>query len=212
MKEKEIVENEEALSKRWYEVFCVIDPPFDNVSEIVGRLNSDPSHFGKYAFILHDHDFKDNGEPEIPHFHFYAYSKLRPRKKGWIKLIADAFGSVDNAVSVRKCGVPEACLQYMTHQNKEESAHSTPYDRSLIISNLPRETIDHMLDISLDQAFNPSFDYFMDLYRSSNYNELQFLRHLGVDKYIKYRPAIDKVLVIMHKEKIMWANGQPIDK
>ena len=80
-----------------------------------------------WAYIIHDKDIKENGEPVAPHVHII----MRFKGPQQLKYIGNWFEQKEQYVEAWKGGWTTAC-RYLTHAN-DESKHQ--YDNSEVIAN-----------------------------------------------------------------------------
>lgn len=87
------------------------------------------AYFNEWAYILHDKDLDDYGQPKKPHFHFYGKSSGSPlTPQGVASQLGVPLSSMSN-VSKWKSAV-----RYLTHMDFPEKYQYTP---DSVVSNFP---------------------------------------------------------------------------
>ena len=83
----------------------------------------------EYAYILHDRDFKDDGSPKEPHFHF-LFVLYRSRRLSDIQSCMKK--TLQGNVMLQSCHSVSGSYGYLTHENEDSKVH---YDESSIVSS-----------------------------------------------------------------------------
>lgn len=121
----------------------------------------------KSAYILHDKDIEENGEPKCPHIHFMFEAEESHSKQSWIDLLFEMFkpfcGDNREAVTVTVTQYERGALRYLLHADNSDKAQ---YERSRCIST-PAEWLDEAL--KPEPNVNPTWD---DLLQCHSRHEL----------------------------------------
>lgn len=144
--------------------------------------------YGEYALMVHDMDFNGEGVAESPHIHFYCECLTRKRVSTIIHELSKYCDVNRLAVTCSPCSSEVATLQYFTHQKEPPEKHR--YDRSLMITNIPKETLDIMLDSESGDGVSASS--LRALVAECHGSVCIIMERLGMKAYMKYRyPIID---------------------
>lgn len=88
---------------------------------------------GRYAYILHDKDVLDTGEPKGLHVHVALTAEKAKSSRNWIAHFATILGLEPEAVSVEMQGSEKKCIRYLLHL---DDANKHRYDRSQVVTNM----------------------------------------------------------------------------
>lgn len=133
-----------------------------------------------YAFIEHNKDVDDNGNPKEPHFHI----AIRFQNAQDIKYVAEWFGVSENMVSKVK-GTWKDMLQYLTHQN---APNKFQYGEEEVVSNFnwideKNKKTTKKTDERLEEIINNIVE--------NNYREYNIHSYVSATEYVKYSRQID---------------------
>ena len=127
-----------------------------------------------YAYISHDKDVKEDGEPKTPHFHLYIYYQNAKT----LNSMCTKF----NGAHIEKPNNREYCIQYLIHRNNTEKYQ---YDSKEVISNI--SGINDILNRQWKEEFNP--------------NNLEVYYSEGCTSYLKFYKYY---AVIHHRKVKLW--------
>lgn len=83
----------------------------------------------EYAYILHDRDFKEDGTPKEPHYHF-LFVLRRSRRLADIQSCMKK--TLQGNVMLQSCHSVPGSYGYLTHETEDSKVH---YDESSIVSS-----------------------------------------------------------------------------
>lgn len=124
---------------RMWEV--ILYPDDINTPEALAQLRQIPN----VAYILHDKDKHDDGQPKKPHYHCLKIFNSPTTQGSFERLIPNI-----NSNQFRKVASQDGALLYLTHANNPEKAQ---YPRESIWTNMPdriNRTYDNVKDVAKD--------------------------------------------------------------
>lgn len=143
----------------------------------------------RYAFILHNKDFHEDGTRKTPHFHIYAETTASGKRLGtYLNTISKGLGVSTLAVSIDKPTDKEACIQYLIHKNAPEK---TQYDITSIRTNIP---FDELKAIMEHEVTAWSVDYIREVWQNCFHCKWKFIKEIGLERFRLYHTAIKAVL------------------
>lgn len=130
---------------------------------------------GKYAYILHEKDLKEDNNPKTPHIHLVLTSDKGASSNTWIKALSEVLDVEKEAISVEPVRSLNSALRYLLHLDNPEKHQ---YEKEAIHSNMGKALEDALSyhDITLE-----------GLKKCSTASE--YLTYVGLDNYSKYRMA-----------------------
>lgn len=180
-----------SLDQKAKKIIFVINPPkerdgfnADDTSRLIDWLTENADI---YAFIIHDLDVNDDGEPKRVHIHAYVECKQCKRIMTQLNSLAGALGFDTLAISAQSASNnPAGFFQYLIHKNNPEKHQ---YQASDIVSNLEKGEVQTMLEAD---SGNCSLERFIDVCRTAH-TFADVLRSVGLETYGKYHRAIDQL-------------------
>ena len=136
-----------------------------------------------YAFILHDRDINEQGEPKTPHIHLTMEIPHAKRLSTILKDVASFTLVNPLAVSIDKCSNLDASIQYLIHKNNPEKYQ---YSKDDIACNFADE-----IDTYMESSNNVGFD--IDLWIkvcSESDGLIDVIKGIGITYYNLYRNTI----------------------
>ena len=125
----------------------------------------------RYAFILHDRDYHEDGTLKTPHFHIYAETNASGKRLGtYLNEIAKGLGVNTLAVSIDKPTDKEACIQYLIHKNAPEKVQ---YNLEEVRTNIP---MDELKAIMEHETTAWSVDYIREVWTTTEGNKWKFIK------------------------------------
>lgn len=134
-----------------------------------------------YAFIRHDQDIEDTGEPKPPHYHLVIKFAQPKTFQTMQKLFPGAHIEMSQSVS--------SSVQYLTHQNQPNKAQ---YSGNQIITNRP-ELLTKYLTIPQVEQFN-RFDIWEYVSVDRMFTYTDFCIRFGVDQVQRFRTDIQTTI------------------
>lgn len=104
---------------RDYKVFSVFIRTYSSEEEVIAFLRA--ADLDEYAYILHDHDVKEDGSPKEPHYHILCY-----RKSGF--RLTPAFRAFTQNTLIQPCRSRCHSYQYLIHKNDPDKAQYSEAD------------------------------------------------------------------------------------
>lgn len=90
------------------------------------------SALGRFAFIVHDNDIKEDGTKKGLHGHLVVEAIKGASSDTWIKRLALLFGVENDAVSIECAKNMVGCVRYLTHEDNSDKTH---YEKTAIKTN-----------------------------------------------------------------------------
>lgn len=147
-----------------------------------------------YAYILHDLDVTNEGEPKRAHVHVYAEMQVCRRLLTNLNELADALGYDTKQISIEKASSnPTGFIQYLIHKNNPEKHQ---YHESEIITNLTAPELKSVLE---SVAGNCSLSFFKSCVSRCNGNKWALIELIGLDIYKEYRFVINDLFNSLYK-------------
>ena len=127
-------------SKNWRAVINCPETDSSPVDFLTSLLNSIKSFCSiaqiRYALILHNRDFKEDGTPKTPHIHCVFWDSVSSSKKSFINLLSVALNIPENVITLDVCPRSSMAVQYLVHMNAPEKA---TYLDSEIVTNCSKK-------------------------------------------------------------------------
>lgn len=141
-----------------------------------------------YAFINHDKDTKDNGEPEREHIQAYIELKNRSYAKTLLKRLSYLLNINENRIGLRtrKRDDRIANIQYLIHLNDPEKHQYAPFE---IITN-NRELIDGILVNEITELTAKSL---LEIINRHKRDKRKIMLEIGLKQYNKYFRIIQDI-------------------
>lgn len=132
-----------------------------NEQQILQVIEEHTNQIKAYAYIYHDKDINDDGNPKPPHYHILLALNNATSQTGitnWFQGFEDELGNDINTLS-KVMSNPKGAFGYLTH-NTVASAHKFQYDESLIKSVNADFFIDY--DVVSDDKLSTALSEMLD--------------------------------------------------
>lgn len=149
----------------------------------------------QYAFILHNKDILETGEPKTPHLHVVA--NMNNSKQRIATILNDLCKSLDISpllVTIDKYSSFNASLQYLIHKNNEEKYQ---YDIKDIITNIPPQELDLFMKYET-QSEELTAERLIDVVKKAK-KRTDIMREVGLFNYRINRPVIMDIAQELNK-------------
>ncbi|MCQ2795647.1 MAG: replication protein [Bacilli bacterium] len=149
---------------------------------IAQNLNRD--YCCRYAYIHHDSDLKETGEPKTFHTHLVIWKTFRVRKSTLIKYISSHNDIPANCLSIEPCSNVSSMIRYLIHQDTPEKYR---YLKEDIITNCDEE-VSQALNYIQDDISSETLEY---IFQNCEYQKKRVAEELGPSKYCRWRSYIE---------------------
>lgn len=149
----------------------------------------------QYAFILHDKDILETGEPKTPHLHVVC--NMNNAKQRIATILNDLTKSLDISpllVTIDKYSSFNASLQYLIHKNNEEKYQ---YDIKDIVTNIPPQELDLFMKYET-QSEELTAERLIDVVKKAK-KRTDIMREVGLFNYRINRPVIMDIAQELNK-------------
>lgn len=189
IKEEKIVATK-YLKQQTRNVRCIVSYPFTaKLDDVCDRFQKDGY---TYAMIVHDKDFKGNGELKKKHVHIVLYALKRHELAFYIRYLAHVFnkGTTD-AIEVLPSMSQELDIQYLIHKNDVDKFQ---YDEKNIRTNIDSVNLRRILDAEVDST-TTVYDVLHIVQTSANRTEV--ILRLG-NHYLPFSRVVDAFINDKH--------------
>lgn len=131
--------------------------------------------YGKYAYILHDRDVKEDGSLKTPHLHIVVTSDKASSASTWIQSLSETIGVKKEAISIEAVRSNIGAIRYLCHKDQP---NKTQYEETAICTNVKEY---------VKQALNSHEVTLEGLKNCATASE--YFEYVGKDNYSKYRSA-----------------------
>lgn len=142
-----------------------------------------------WAFIGHDKDIDEDGNPKFRHIHALIVLKdgSKPRLSTSLSRISTAVGLAPTDVDIDKAENIASCIRYCLHKGYPQKYQ---YDVKELVTNLNEEELNPYLDLD-NKSFTAS--YLIQLVELCGGNRLNIMKQIGMANYQRYRNCISDI-------------------
>lgn len=144
-----------------------------------------------YAFIGHDKDINDDGQPKFRHIHLVIILKdgLRPRLSTLLNALAKVCELPNEDIDIDQIDNITKCVRYLNHI---DYPNKYQYDLNDINTNRFEE-LKSYFEIDLDNQYYTA-SYLINLIKNCSYSNHEILKQLGIKHYLKLRNVINDLI------------------
>lgn len=143
-----------------------------------------------YAFIGHDKDIDDDGQPKFRHIHALIVLKegVKPRLSTSLNNLSKAtqIDAVD--IDIEIADSVTQCIRYCIHKGYPQKYQ---YSISELVTNLAQKDLDEIMK----DAIVITAGYLIELVQICNYSVVKILNEIGLSQYCRYRNVIKDIIV-----------------
>lgn len=159
----------------------------------------------EYAFIVHDKDVKEDGEPVESHVHCmmrFRYVTKMCQLKSWFQCEENKFQHIRSAWTT--------ALRYLTHKNSPEKYQ---YSDDEVVSNFPYaekcEIRENTSKRTKSKAIPPHIQELLNQIASNEVSEKEYFERFTTHEFCTYRREIDCSLELQRLRKEKEARENP---
>lgn len=179
---------------------CIINAPVDNdklIYEYSKQLSNLSAMGYQYFAIVHDKDYKGNGELKTKHIHLILSNNSRPRAKQVLVTLCDLFNCSAEQIQLQQCVDIVCSVQYLIHKNDPDKHQ---YLSSDIITNVSRAIIVEYLDRDCN-SLDLDFTTLKELWIDSGFDELVLMEKIGIGRYQAFRGTIKDFISLYNSKR-----------